>query len=554
MQYVLTILLTGVVLYFTSILWCRGIIVSFNAKSGINMQYQVYYTNKVGQDFSEKHSVKKKVLEGTHKVTIALPTSKIVKFRLAFGSQPRDIDISDLQIKGNDAISLNYREFEENDIEYYLAKENGFLLVSYLDNPYLTYKNELNISRSNRVDWYRLLSIFFLAFFLMREFVKYLLEKQYSRVDVIMSTAFFALLFVPMLDISDAKKSDTELRMLAEKPRLMAYDEEGDSFGKRFDAWYNDHFFGRDDMIRLYNKIKQINNVWINRIICYDKKSKWMFNKASYEEKLTKEQKEKIFNSLEKIADFARFNKIKFYLFVVPHKTDIYLKFHPFYAVSQHRSYGDFIDYLKKNASFPVIFPSDELKEASKEDYVFFKRTHHWTEWGAYNGYKSLIKEIRKDFRDVPLADESLYKIHYEHGVRDDWERRFKNNDVIMDTNISDDDKYKYYDVNYFIDMVVIDEELNKIKEFYNANSINNLKVILTGTSNNENLLQFLPYSFKEVKYLRFNTVKGVSAEDEYKLMKRYRYYIVSYKPDILILSVIADIIPDLTNLTEGDL
>ena len=91
----------------------------------------------------------------------------------------------------------------------------------------------------------------------------------------------------------------------------------------------------------------------------------------------------------------------------------------------------------------------------------------------------------------------------------------------------------------------------NEIKEFDNENSPNDLKVILAGTSNNENFLQFLPYSFKELRYLRFNTVKGVKAEDEYKLMKRYKQYILEHKPDILILSIIADNISELGNLSK---
>ena len=51
----------------------------------------------------------------------------------------------------------------------------------------------------------------------------------------------------------------------------------------------------------------------------------------------------------------------------------------------------------------------------------------------------------------------------------------------------------------------------------------------------NESLLQFLPESFKEVKYYRLNDVKGVSSRDNLKLFKRYKNDILVFKPDILI-------------------
>ena len=51
----------------------------------------------------------------------------------------------------------------------------------------------------------------------------------------------------------------------------------------------------------------------------------------------------------------------------------------------------------------------------------------------------------------------------------------------------------------------------------------------------NESLLQFLPESFKEVKYYRLNNVKNVSSKDDFKLLSRYQTDILAFEPDILI-------------------
>lgn len=57
-----------------------------------------------------------------------------------------------------------------------------------------------------------------------------------------------------------------------------------------------------------------------------------------------------------------------------------------------------FIKYIKETLNFEIIYPLDELKEADKSDYVYFKTDHHWTDWGAYIGYQALLKQLKKTF------------------------------------------------------------------------------------------------------------------------------------------------------------
>ena len=56
------------------------------------------------------------------------------------------------------------------------------------------------------------------------------------------------------------------------------------------------------------------------------------------------------------------------------------------------------------------------------------------------------------------------------------------------------------------------------------------------GTSMNESLLQFTPYSFKNLKYIRLINVKEMSGEENFKLSKYYQSEILQYKPDIIVL------------------
>ena len=558
----LAVLLTGLVLYFTSSLWLiRNILVTFNSQSEKDIEYRVFYTDASGQSFNGKQLLRKMVNSGNQRVEIIIPSERLLKFRMDEGIEPGKVVISGLQIKGSKIVNPDLSKVAKNQIDKYEIQGDVLTIYSDKKNPYFILNDTLDLLGEANVDWCRLIIISALAFLLMYKFVQYLskfkIEKQHSRIDIVMLAVFFALLFVPMSHISDAEKSEQENRMLAKKPQLTIDGGGYNNYGVQFDTWYNDHFFGRDWMMWLYNKILRVNNVLDGKILYYDKNSRWFFHKASYNVYATTEQKENLLSALEDINEFARNNGIKFYLFIVPNKTDVYSAKHPLYTKNLNKLHGDYIHYLENKADFPVIYPLNELKQASKTDYVFFKRGHHWTEWGAYTGYLSIIKTLSKDFDNIKILSDSDYKIFYDDKMRDDWKRDFKNQNKVPFLNIKlneedlKNETYKYYNPIKKIEMKVIDESQHRIKEFKNTNVNNGLKVILTGTSNNENLLQFLPYSFKELRYLRFNTVKGVKAEDEYKLLKRYKQYIIDYKPDILIVSIVADNIPALINLSK---
>lgn len=62
-----------------------------------------------------------------------------------------------------------------------------------------------------------------------------------------------------------------------------------------------------------------------------------------------------------------------------------------------------------------------------------------------------------------------------------------------------------------------------------------------------KNLLQFLPYSAKEVKYLRLNNSQ-LPNKELYKFMKYYKKELLEFKPDIVIFSVSSDILPRITD------
>lgn len=383
-----------------------------------------------------------------------------------------------------------------------------------------------------KVDIYGFVILVAAYFLITYKLGKYLscfkIEEHHSRIDIVFCTVFFALLFVPMSQISDAQKSTQEKRILATYKPLLKDKKINLNFGKDFDAWFSDRFWGRDELIKVYYKIKKINK-YIMTAIASKLKNDWYFNNNELST-LTISEKQKVQYkiNIQYLLQFCKENNIKCYMEIVPAKI--------YYAKdglinNKLKEYNDtlpqFIKYIKESLDFDIIYPLDELKEASKSNYVYFKTDHHWTDWGAYIGYQAILKQLKKDFPDIYKAKEGDFNISYSKKVRAEADRKYwqghtckllhQNQDCVLNTN------YKYYDgKNKHIKAI-------SYGEFHNSEG--KYKALLIGNSFTENFKPFLAYSFKEIKRFRCNTAPN----DNLKL-SRWKKQILEFKPDVLIL------------------
>ena len=378
-----------------------------------------------------------------------------------------------------------------------------------------------------------LITLFTLFFLLYFKILAWLMKLKWvqnkSRIDIVFLTVFFILLFVPMLHISDAEKSEQENRMLAKYTPLIDYRGGYNlKYGKNFDAWFSDRFWGRDELVKVYYKIKKI-----NRYIITAKESKlkndWYFNNNDLSTlTISEKQKVQYKKNIQYLLQFCKENNIKCYMEIVPAKI--------YYAKdglinNKLKEYNDtlpqFIKYIKETLNFEIIYPLDELKEADKSDYVYFKTDHHWTDWGAYIGYQALLKQLKKDFPDIYEAKEGDFDISYSKKVRAEADRKYWQghtcNLLHQNQDCSLNIDYKYYDGK--------NKHINAISygEFHNSDG--KYKALLIGNSFTENFKPFLVYSFKDIKRFRCN----IAPNDNLKL-SRWKKEILEFKPDVLIL------------------
>lgn len=378
-----------------------------------------------------------------------------------------------------------------------------------------------------------LITLFTLFFLLYFKILAWLMKLKWvqnkSRIDIVFLTVFFILLFLPMLHISDAEKSEQENRMLAKYTPLIDYwGGYNLKYGKNFDAWFSDRFWGRDELIKVYYKIKKINKYTITAKAS-KLKNDWYFNDNELSTlTISEKQKVQYKKNIQYLLQFCKENNIKCYMEIVPAKI--------YYAKdglinNKLKEYNDtlpqFIKYIKETLNFEIIYPLDELKEADKSDYVYFKTDHHWTDWGAYIGYQALLKQLKKDFPDIYEAKEGDFDISYSKKVRAEADRKYWQgytcNLLHQNQDCSLNIDYKYYDGK--------NKHINAISygEFHNSDG--KYKALLIGNSFTENFKPFLVYSFKDIKRFRCNT----ASYDDLKL-SRWKKEILEFKPDVLIL------------------
>lgn len=397
------------------------------------------------------------------------------------------------------------------------------------------------ISRFSFYKFVMSFSVLLMFLFVIEKFVRH----KESKIDAFFIVLLILFLFIPMSYISNVEKSEQENRVLANKPTIIVDNKINEKYGTQFDAWFNDRFNGRNLLINIYKTLAyQLNGVYQNDKALFIKNTDWMFLKRNYG---YKKDINGIVKNLKELDSFCKQHNMKLYILIVPEKEMIYSNIlEQDYGIN-HKDVDDFNKYIYEvQNTFSnniIIYPYQELMDAKETDYVFFKQSHHWTDWGAYNGYKVLANRIKKDFKDFMLVSLDDYDKSFSNKIRDDWGREYGIGQTSKMLNLQNNankllkTQYSYYDNK---DKTIIKETRSKYtKVFENNDKKAKYKVFLTGNSQNEDLLQFLPYSVKSLKYLRLN--KGQQSDsNQWKFMKYYKQELLDYKPDILILSTSA--------------
>ena len=244
-----------------------------------------------------------------------------------------------------------------------------------------------------------------------------------TKIDVIFLLIFFSVLFLPMSNIKkgEINISLKENRMLAVYKPLFEDYKINKNFGRDFEAWFSDRFFGRDKAIKRYNDLQYMLMLRKGNQHAFVGKDGWLYTKRFNSVEMYRnanlfsaEELKKIGNNIEDFVDKAHKNGVKQVYFVLSHdKESIYPEFYPegFFKKNKQSRLEQLKNYLE--TTYPKINILDfsaKLRDIKKTGEILFCKTGtHMNDIGSYYEYLFLASAISKDFPEIkPLKLDSF--------------------------------------------------------------------------------------------------------------------------------------------------
>lgn len=474
-------------------------------------------------------------------VDIDIVNSKKITFKIAQNQNTRVVNIDKIK---------DYQSGFFNSEDGYTAiffKTNEIRYSSFENVVFFVFKPPFTFYSGVALNFCVLVIIAFFAFVFSYMIFSYLFrlykDDKNPINDILFVFVFCVLLLIPASKIDKDSVSVTENRELAPFPKVFDDTSFNNNFGKSFEKWFNDRFFGRAQLNKLYHLFdSSFSNVYQNDRVIADKQKgvftfkeaiKYLFRKAS------KEELQKNKNDMNRFALLCRKNNIKLYYIVIPDRASIYPEDIPMHKVVGVKSFGEqFEEFLQSSddVNFNYIFPKKEfLKEKQEQkDELFFKTDAHQTDYGGYVSYLYLMKEINKDYPKLKAAKLSDFDSFKDKRVK------FADNEIfdVGNTNKMSLGSPKYLTTEYTYYVPKKDSglivkpydkaDLNLSRAYYPKGD---MSVMLVGSSFIEKLYPFLRQTFKYTDKVRVN-----NPYEQNFHVSRFEQKIADEKPDVIVL------------------
>ena len=398
---------------------------------------KIFYLGEKDQIMTELNSVESKNIPAKQlgSISFQIPVKKMDIFRLDFQHPtPGANIIQNIKLKGRTHIDgKNLSINGTSDIQNITQKDSTLTLNANGIDPHIIFALPKTLHGKQNYDIFLLGIIFVFSLMLLGGILYILIKSQKNGIDIldiIFVSAIIILLCIPSIKINHSEISEKENRTLAIMPELMTRDGQINTLvGQQFDKWFNDRFFGREYLVKGYQKL----NTKINRIArtymitpsVVEGKDGWYFytlknsirNFQNLDVFSEKEMEESLAN-LKKMDEWCKKNGIKFYYMIAPDKNKVYGEYltaiPKVYPDSASRA-NQWVNYIRKNSDIKVIFPTDELKKQRDSALLYYKCDTHWNFMGAYYGYKELMKLIKKDFPDLNIFEATEFREEKGH-------------------------------------------------------------------------------------------------------------------------------------------
>ena len=186
----------------------------------------------------------------------------------------------------------------------------------------------------------------------------------------------------------DTAFSDTENRMLQQKPVFSWADLADGRFMGNFGKYQTDQFIFRREWIRLQTAA--------DRLLGKNKSGDVYLGEGQLLEEPSK-LSENVWENLDAIGAFCRNQTgVKCYLMLVPDAASVQREKLPAYApvADQAKQLEEIRSYLEKKENPVTEIPLYEMLREHREESLYYRTDHHWTTLGARYAYQSVAGQM----------------------------------------------------------------------------------------------------------------------------------------------------------------
>lgn len=346
---------------------------------------------------------------------------------------------------------------------------------------------------------------------------------------------FILILWIPIIQMNFSfipEMKSTEKRLLAQKPILeRPFITKLHQFQQSYEKYFNDNFGLRNYLVMI-NDIINIKMGFSTHYVIPGRNG-WLFydnptdgiNIKDYHGKanFSDEELTQIKINLGLLSDSFLEKKIKFIVVLTPNKHTIYSEYLPFNIINKTpcTTRADQLSTLLKELDFDYLDLRPVLLESKKNNptmFTYYMTDTHWNSFGAFLGYKEIIKKIKKSYpviKELNLSDFDIVK----------KENRGEG-DLALFLNLQNN----LYDIRY--DLIpkfkkqAVPDHYKQLKEGDLAFKVNNSHLptlLMFKDSFATDLIPFLSENFSKSIFTKARTLNDFSL-------------IESEKPDIVIL------------------